>query len=210
MIYSENLLLCIAVPLLIGVPFIHGGVRRFVLSFLTGMLVCLLSAYISGFFSLAFELGAKNTAVYVSPVVEEIMKLLPLLYYLFVFLPRDEELVPMAVGVGVGFSTFENGCYLLAAGTEKMSFILIRGLAVGVMHIVSILFFAFGLVLVRRFRAMTFPAVVGALALSSTFHGLYNLLVSEPGITARIGYCLPLAAALMLYALYRQMHMPTQ
>ena len=115
----------------------------------------------------------------------------------------------MAVGVGVGFSTFENGCYLLAAGTEKMSFILIRGLAVGVMHIVSILFFAFGLVLVRRFRAMTFPAVVGALALSSTFHGLYNLLVSEPGITSHIGYCLPLATALMLYSLYRQMHVPT-
>ena len=210
MIYSENLLLCIAVPLLIAVPFIHGSIRRFVLSFLTGMIVCLLSAYISGFFKLLSGMGTKDTAVYISPVVEEIMKLFPLLFYLFVYRPRDDELLQTAVAVGAGFSTFENCCYLLAAGTESLSFTLIRGMAVGVMHIVSILFFAFGLVLVRRFRSMTFPAVVGALALSSTFHGLYNLLVSEPGITSRIGYCLPLATALMLYALYRQMHVPSQ
>ena len=210
MIYSENLLLCIAVPLLIAVPFLHGGVRRFVLAFLMGMIVCILSAYISGFFKILAAMETKDTAVYISPVVEEIMKLLPLLFYLFVYLPRDDDLLQVAVAVGVGFATFENCCYLLSAGTESLSFTLIRGMAVGVMHIVSILFFAFGLVLIRRFRCMTFSAVLGALALSSTFHGLYNLLVSDPGISSQIGYGMPLVAALMLYALYRQMHVPSQ
>ena len=210
MIYSENLLLCIAVPLLIAVPFTRSGVRHTILSFLTGMVVCLLAAYISGFFKTLSTMGPKDTAVYISPVVEEIMKLLPLLFYLFVNRPKDDELLQMAVAVGVGFSTFENCCYLLAVGTESLSFTLIRGMAVGVMHIVSILFFAFGLVLIRRFRAITFPAVVGALALSSTFHGLYNLLVSEPGITSRIGYCLPMVAALTLFTLYRQIHEPAK
>ena len=49
MIFSENLLLCIAVPLAIAIPFLRGNTRRFPVCFLLGLGVCLLSAYISGF-----------------------------------------------------------------------------------------------------------------------------------------------------------------
>lgn len=205
MIYAENILLCIAIPMLLSLLFVRGGAQRFVASFLVGMIACLLAAYISGFLNLVSGMGAEDTSVFISPIVEEIIKLLPLLFCLYMFQPKDESITMIAVAIGAGFATFENCCYILSSGVETLRYVLIRGMAVGVMHIVSILALALGLVLARRFRALSFPGIVGALSLSMTFHALYNLLVSEPGVTAWIGYVLPVLTALILYLPYRRL-----
>ena len=73
MIYAENILICITVPLLITLLFIKGNTRRFIASFLTGMAVFLLAAYISGFISILDSLGESDTMIFISPIIEEIM-----------------------------------------------------------------------------------------------------------------------------------------
>ena len=205
MIYAENILICIAVPLMISLIFITGKARYFAGSLILGMVVCLIAAYISGYLDLAAELGEESTAIFISPIVEEIMKFLPLLFYVMMFLPESDDMYLVALGIGAGFATFENCCYILTSGAESLPYILIRGMAVGVMHIVSILFLAIGIEMVRRFRALSVPGLLGALSLSMTFHGLYNLLVSEPGLSSLIGYVLPLLTALILYFPFRKM-----
>ncbi|MBQ1384836.1 MAG: PrsW family intramembrane metalloprotease [Eubacterium sp.] len=205
MIYAENIFICIAVPLLISLLFAEGSARGFIASFLTGTAVCLLSAYISGFLQIVSGMSVSDTAVFLSPVVEEIMKFLPMLFVLFIFMPEDSGLFIAAIGIGAGFATFENCCYLLSSGAASLRYMLIRGLAVGVMHIISMLTLAFGLVLVRRVRLLSLPGIAGAFSLSVIFHGLYNLLVSEPGISSAIGYILPLATAALLYFPYRSL-----
>ncbi len=203
MIYAENILLCIAVPLVLSLFFLRGAVRRFVLSFLAGMGVCLVAAYISGFIDLASGMGESETAIFISPIVEEFMKMLPLLFVLFLFETDDASFLSAAIGVGAGFATFENCCYILSSGAGSLSYILIRGLAVGVMHIVSVLATGFALNLARRFRMLSLAGVAGALSISMIFHALYNLLVSRPGVSSVVGYALPLLAAAALYAGYR-------
>ena len=205
MIYAENILLCIAVPLLVSLLFVRGEVRRYVGAFLLGMLVCLIAAYISGFLNLVTGMRENDTAIYLSPVVEELMKLMPLLFFLVLFSPEDRALTMLAVAIGAGFATFENCCYILTSGAESLTYVLIRGLAVGVMHIVSILALSTWFIAAKRLRAFSFPAVVGGLSLAMIFHALYNLLVSEPGASRIIGYLLPLLAAASLYALYRSL-----
>ena len=199
MIYSENILICIEIPLLISLLFIDRASRRFVGSFITGMIVCLLSAYISAFFGRVSGVDAAAASVYYSPVVEEIMKMMPLLFYMFVFFPSDRRLFICATGVGLGFATFENCCYMLSSGSGDFTYILIRGLSVGVLHLVCALALVIILTDARRLRVLTIAGVFGALSLSVTLHGIYNLLVSEPGISSYIGYCLPAAAAIALY-----------
>ena len=49
MIYSENVWVCLAVPLLLTLFFLRDKARQFVLNFLLGMAACLLGAYVSGF-----------------------------------------------------------------------------------------------------------------------------------------------------------------
>lgn len=205
MIYAENILLCIAIPLIIACLFTSGATRRFLFSFLIGMGACLLAAYISGFIDAASGMGARDTAIFISPVVEETMKMMPILFYLFLLEPEDDGLILSAAGIGTGFAIYENCCYILSVGAGSMSFIMIRGLAVGVMHIVSVLALAMGLTLVRRFDALSAASIMGALALSMTFHGLYNLLVSQPGITSYIGYILPMLTAVFMYLPYRKL-----
>ena len=133
------------------------------------------------------------------------MKLMPLLFFLILFEPEDRTLTMLAVAIGAGFATFENCCYILTSGSESLTYILIRGLAAGVMHIVSVLALSVWLIAAKRLRVFSFPAMVGGLALAMIFHALYNLLVSEPGVSALIGYLLPLLTAAALYLLYRRL-----
>ena len=204
MIYAENILICISVPLLVALMFVRGSARKFTASFILGMVICLIAAYISGFIDLVSGMGDEDTAVFISPIVEEIIKLLPLLFYLMTFNPDDDNIYLSAMGIGAGFATFENCCYILTAGTDRLIYILIRGMAVGVMHIVSILALAFVICLARRFKVMSVSAILGALSFSMIFHGLYNLLVSEPGISSYIGYAMPLLTAILLYFPYKK------
>lgn len=205
MIYAEHILICIAVPLLIVMAFIGGDARRFAAALLAGMGVCLLAAYISSYINALTGFGKTRTAVYISPVVEELMKFLPLLLYLSMLSPEDKPLLLAAAGIGAGFAIFENCCYLASPEMSSFAFVAVRGFAVGVMHVVSALSLALGLSLVRRFRALQLPGVLGALSLSMTFHGLYNLLVAHPGAPAVIGYILPLLTAAALFPVYRRL-----
>ena len=199
MIYAENVLICIAVPLVISLLFTKRSIRRFIVSFMTGMIVCLLSAYISGYLAVSTSYSTEEASIFLSPIVEEIMKFLPVLFCFFVFEPSPEDLKPTAVGVGAGFATFENCCFILSSGASHLGYVMIRGLAVGVMHLVTMVAFVMGLRLLKRYKVVSFAGIVGALSMSMTFHGLYNLLVSEPGVSSYIGYALPMLFAVMLY-----------
>lgn len=204
MIYSENILVCVAIPLLIALIFTRRSTRRFIMAFVTGMVICLISAYISGFLKIVIDIEQEDMAIRYSPIVEEIMKLLPLVFYMFVFSPKDDKMLIVALGVGLGFATFENCCYILSVGAEEFTYVLIRGLAVGVMHLVCSLALVMSLCISRYYKVFSLPAVVGALATSTTFHGLYNLLVSQEGVSAYLGYFLPLLTAVLLYVPFKK------
>ena len=133
------------------------------------------------------------------------MKLLPVLFYLFIFKPENEALIIVSVGLGCGFTTFENCCYILTEGSDSMTYVLIRGLAVGVMHVVCILAMTLGMIVAKHFNVLSLPCVGGALTMSMTFHGLYNLLVSAPGVSSYVGYALPLLTAAAIFIPYRKL-----
>ena len=205
MIYAENILLCITVPLLLSMVFVKGQARRYVLAFITGMVSCLLAAYVSGYLRLLIGWKESDVRIFLSPVVEELIKLLPLLLLLVLLEPKDDALLLVAVALGAGFATFENCCSLLTTQEISLSFVIVRGLAVGVMHIVSVAALAMGIILARRLEALSLPGLVGAFSIAVTFHGLYNLLVSFPGVPSYVGFALPLLASAALYHPYRRL-----
>lgn len=205
MIYAENILICIAIPLIVSLFFIHGNVRRYMGAFLTGMVMCLLSAYISSFLGGAFDVADNEMAVFLSPMVEELMKLLPLMLAMLLLGVEDTALTTLAVATGAGFATYENCCYILTSGAENLGYVLIRGLAVGVMHIVSILALAIWFNLAKRLKVFTLSSVMIGVSIAMIFHSLYNLLVSRPGISTTIGFIMPLATAAGLFLLFKRL-----
>jgi hypothetical protein len=72
----------------------------------------------------------------ITPVVEEIMKLLPLLFYLLVFEPEAGAGADAMLVIAVSFATFENVCWLVENGAEQLDFLLLRGFGTGAMHVV--------------------------------------------------------------------------
>ena len=137
MVYAENVLICIVVPLAISVLFTKGDARRLIVSFIIGMAVCLFSAYMTGFFQIISEFDSEEASIFLSPIIEECMKLLSILFCIYIFEPSDEEIQQFSVGVGAGFVTFENCCSIISLETQQLVYVLVRGLAVGVMHVVT-------------------------------------------------------------------------
>ena len=127
MTYIENIFLCMVSPLLLAALCMGRRQLRFFVFCIAGMGVCLLSAYINTFFAAVYQADALAATAEIAPVVEEIMKLLPLAFYLLVFEPEGEKIKSAAVMVALAFATFENVCYLIQNGADRFSFIFFRG-----------------------------------------------------------------------------------
>ena len=125
------------------------------------------------------------------PVCEEVMKLLPLLFYLLIFEPERKGIPGAAVAIAVGFATFENVCYLTENGAADFDILLVRGISAGALHILCGILLGFGMTYIfcRGFLKVT--GTIGLLGASSAFHAIFNLLVSADGIWKWIGYLFP-------------------
>ena len=91
MTYIENIFICIAAPLVVtAVCLGRKYIKYFIFGFL-GMGACMLSAYVNTFFAAFYNVDAFNATVEIAPVVEETIKLLPLLFYLLIFEPKAND-----------------------------------------------------------------------------------------------------------------------
>ena len=99
MTYIENIFLCLALPLILSLFFMKGRVRRYALFLTVGMAVCLLSAYVNSFFMGQYGVDGTVSAIEITPVCEEVMKLLPLLFFYLIFEPEPKEMPAAAIAI---------------------------------------------------------------------------------------------------------------
>ncbi|WP_367924457.1 PrsW family glutamic-type intramembrane protease [uncultured Ruthenibacterium sp.] len=192
MTYIENVFVCIAAPLLLTAWCMGKGYLRFFLFCFAGMGTCLLAAYLNTFFAMVYHANAFSATAEIAPVVEEIFKLLPVLFYLVVFEPRPDDIRNAVLTVAAGFATFENICYLIRNGAENFGFLLVRGFSTGAMHIVCGAMIGWGLMYVWRQPWLKAAGTCALLGAAITFHGIYNLLVAYGGVARYIACALPL------------------
>ena len=203
MTYIENVLVCIAAPLFITMLCVGRKYRAAFVFCFAGMLVCLLSAYLNTFFTIIYQADTMNAATQIAPVVEEIMKLLPLLFFLIVFEPDLQRFRLAAMLVAASFATLENICYLAENGAGQMLFLLIRGFGTGAMHVVCGSAYSEGLRFVWHDRLLRSVCIPGILCVTIIYHAIYNLLVSAGGSVQVIGYCIPLFTLAVGYGVYQ-------
>ena len=201
MTYIENIFLCLAIPLILSLFFTGGRARGFTVFIVAGMLCCLLSAYVSSFFMGYCGANARQAVVEITPVCEELIKLLPLLFYLLIFEPQPRELPGAALAIAVGFATFENVCYLTENGAADFRLLLIRGISAGALHILCGALSGYGVSHVFRRPWLALTGTVGILGACIGFHGIYNLLITGEGAWKMAGYLFPSALIIFLFAL---------
>ena len=178
-------------PLLIAALCMGKRHIKFFLCCLVGMGACLLSAYINSFLAALYGAYTLSTTAEIAPVVEEVMKLLPLLFYLLVFEPKMESIKNAAIIVALAFATFENVCYLIQNGAGHFSFIFFRGIGTGAMHVIcgAIVGGVISFVLQRTW--LKIAGTCGLLGAAITLHAIYNLLIAYGGAVQYIAYILP-------------------
>ena len=190
--YIENIFVCLTAPLLITIIWTRGKTRRMMMFLILGMLTRLLSSYISNF--IAATRGADNlvASLEISPAVEEVMKLLPVLFYLIVFEPEASDGADGALMTAVGFATFENVCYLVGNGAGSILHLVIRGFGTATAHVVCALFIAVGINRLWDREWLRAAGTMALLAVAITYHGIFNILVSQTGVVAILGFMIPI------------------
>ncbi len=191
MTYIENIFICMVSPLLVAALCMGRRHLRFFLFCIAGMGVCLLSAYINTFLAAVCRADVLAATVEIAPVVEELMKLLPLVFYLLVFEPEGEKIKSAAITLALSFATFENVCYLIQNGADRFSFIFFRGFGAGAMHVLCGLLVGGGLSYAWQRTRLKIAGTCGLLGAVITFHAIYNLLVAYGGTAQYIAYGLP-------------------
>ena len=191
--YIENIYICLAAPLILAILCMRREGRRSLIFVVAGMTTCLFSAYVSTFLAGVTGVSLTNASHEISPVVEEIMKSLPILFFLLIFEPDKKTAVAGVVLIAVGFATFENVCFLTSYGTSDLLRLLIRGFGTGAMHVVCGMAVALGLLFLWDRVYLRVAGGIGLLGIVIVFHAVFNIFVNQTGVVFWIGSAVPLA-----------------
>lgn len=201
MSYIENIYVCLAAPMFLAILCLRKNSRQSLIFVLSGMTACLLSAYVSTYLAGLTRTDIVTASYEIAPVVEEVIKSLPILFYLLVFEPDKNNTYSGTLMVSLGFATFENVCFLTSYGTSELLRLLIRGFGTGAMHVVCGMVVAVGLFFLWD---QIWLQAVGAFALLCfviTFHAIFNLFVNQSGVIFWIGSAIPLIV-IFIYMLF--------
>ena len=114
------ILICFAVPLLLLMPLLDRRSRLLVGFMLLGMLVAVSSYEINSTAQFLLGMSGREISVKVAPVVEELLKALPVLFYAALVCDDRRQLLPLGMSVGIGFALLENA-YLLITYAEQVT-----------------------------------------------------------------------------------------
>lgn len=197
----ENIFICLAAPFLIAALGTNAGNRKNYLFIVLGFVCCIISAYLNTFFSVLYNAQDTSAVLEISPVIEETVKLIPLLFGLIVFELQPKDGGNIIFNIAVGFATFENVCYLLENGTGNLFYLFVRGFSSGAMHITCAFIIGYGLRVFRRPAALRAAGIFGLLCVAITFHATFNMLMKTDGIIKQLGYAIPIASCIILLLL---------
>lgn len=197
---SYILFICIAVPLGMMLIPIEKKSRKIVASLLAGMFLCLFVSEVNG---LLLRVTG-NTMLYlttnVTPVTEEFVKVLPVIYYAYFFSDDRKSVTTVAFATGVGFAMLENIIILMQhIETANILFALIRGFSTGLMHGITTVLVANFIPYIHKKKKLFLCGGICSFNLAVIFHAVFNLLVEADSVVAnRIGYFLPISVYLVI------------
>ncbi len=175
------LFVCFFIPMVMSLFLVKGESKITLLFMIIGIFVCLFASYINGFAeSISGNLTRMQLTYIVTPVVEEVLKAIPIMIFVFMFKPAKEHLLNCAMILGIGFSILENA-YILASNIDSvtLSWAIIRGFGAGLMHGISTLMVGYGLSYVRVRRKLALTGTYGLLILATMYHACFNLLIQS-------------------------------
>lgn len=185
------LFVSISIPMILMTLLVEKKARLPVAFMLIGILVSVFASEVNGLLSKTLHMELYSITVVVTPVSEELLKALPILYYALVISDKREKLFTASMATGIGFAVLENAFYLLNYPNLTMLSAIIRAFGAGLMHGMCTLLVGVGISFVKKKRKLFAVGTFGLLSTAIVYHGVYNILIKSQ--FSIVGALLPIA-----------------
>ena len=197
------LFICLVAPLALMALMLRKRSRLLVGYMLIGIFV---SLFVSELNTFLLEWCGGDTlyvTTTITPISEEIVKALPILFYAIVFSDDRDRVLPIAFATGVGFAMFEN-MVILVQNVEAVTvgWAIIRGFATALMHAVCTVVVGYGICFVKKRKKLFVSGIFALLALAMIYHGIFNMLVQSD--YQYLGYFMPAVTYIPILILHFQ------
>ena len=200
---SHVAFICLTISLGLMLPLMEKKTRRVMTFMIIGICSCLFVSEINGFFLRLFKNDISYVTTTITPITEEVIKALPLLYYAIVLSDDRHEITANAFAIGVGFAVLEN-IVILTQNLENVTIVwaLIRGFGSGLVHGICTVMVGFGISYIKKRRKLFFCGTFALLSTAIIYHAIFNLLVQSSFQYA--GILLPIATYIPVLLLMRK------
>lgn len=192
----------LTVSLGLMLPLMEKKTRRIGIFMIVGIFSCLFISEINSILLKLFDNDFYRVTTTVTPVTEEIIKLLPILYYAINISDDRRTLVTSAFAVGVGFALQEN-IVILTQNVENVTIFwaLVRGFGSGLVHGICTVMVGWGISYIKKRRKLFYCGTFALLSTAIIYHATYNLLVQSK--YQYIGVLLPILTYIPLLLIVR-------
>lgn len=188
--------ICTAVPISLMLSLLEKKSRTTLFYMLLGLIICLLAAQINFILRDSFygtwEPNVFAVTTTLTPIVEELLKAIPIIYFGFVISDKRGDLLTVSMALGIGFAILEN-CYILVANLDQTSIIwaFTRGFSSALLHGICTSLVGFGVSYVKKRKKLFYTGTFALLTVAIIVHGLFNAFIQSR--YAYIGVILPIA-----------------
>ena len=171
------LFLCVVAPLFLMLLMLPGRARLAMGFMLIGIIVCLFVSELNALVLPLFNNDLEYVTTVITPITEEIIKAIPILFYAIVYSDKRQTVTMIAFALGIGFGMFENTVILVQnIGMVTLSWALIRGFATALMHGICTLSVGFGISFINKKRKLFYCGTFALLTIAAIYHGIFNML----------------------------------
>ena len=185
------LFVSVFVPILLMANLIEKKARLPIVFVLAGIFISVFAAELNGVLRQMLPLNNYELTIIVTPMTEEVLKALPVLFYALVISDKQERLFTASMATGIGFAVLENAYYLLTSRYWNVLDAVARAFGTGLMHGMCTLLVGVGITFVKKKRKIFWVGTFALLSTAITYHGIYNMLVQSQ--YEIIGYLLPIS-----------------
>lgn len=173
--------LCIVLPIApIMLAMRDKHYKRFILFMTLGFTICLVSSQINTLLIDYLNMDVLRYSTAISPIIEELLKAIPIIYFAIFYAEKDDEILPLAFAIGIGFAILESVViYCDNMDYATISWAIIRGFGASLMHSVCTAMIAMGINYVINKKGNLFKGIVGLFALAIIYHGIFNAFVQS-------------------------------
>ncbi len=172
--------ICLAVPLSMMMLLLPSKSRQVIGFMIIGSVMALCAGEYNSLIVDVFHMPIFQATVTYTPMIEELLKMLPVLFYATVVSDHRESLLSISMAVGIGFALLENSYVMLQnPNNVDFAFALGHGFGSALVHGICTAAIGYGLSFVKKKKKVFYTGTFGLYSVACIYHAIYNLLVQS-------------------------------